>query len=81
MRFSVTTLLVIVTIVAVVLAALVVMPDTAAILFFIGLMCLLPALTALVAVFGRGASRPCGIVATLFQFFFWLFVSSLDQEG
>jgi hypothetical protein len=81
MRFSVTTLLVIVTTIAAVLAALVVMPDSAAILFFVGLMCLLPALTFLVAVFGRGASRACGVVATLFQCFFWLFFWSLDQEG
>jgi hypothetical protein len=81
MRFSMTTLLVIVTAIAILLAALVVMVDAPAILFFVGLLCLLPALTSLVAVFGRRAVRAGGIVATLYQIFFWLFVWSLDKSG
>ena len=81
MRFSVTTLLVIVTLAAVVLAALVVMPGTPAVLFFVGLLCLVPALTSLVAAFGRGSARACGVTATLFQFFFWLFFWSLNPRG
>lgn len=81
MRYSMTTLLVIVTVIATLLAALVVMADAPAILFFVGLLCLMPALTALVAAFGRGSVRVAGVVATLFQLFFWLFFWQLDQSG
>jgi hypothetical protein len=81
MRFSITTLLVIVTLIAVVLAALVVMASTPAVLFFVGLLCLILALTLMLAVFGRGSQRAGGIVATLFQLFFWLFFWQLDHNG
>jgi hypothetical protein len=81
MRFSMTVLLVIVTVIAVVLAALIVMASTPAVLFFVGLLCLMPALTVLVAAFGRGAWRAGGITATLFQLFFWLFFWSLESDG
>jgi hypothetical protein len=81
LRFSITTLLVVVTVIATLLAALVVMDDAPAILFFVGLLCLMPAVTSLVAVFGRESVRAGGIVATLFQLLFWLFFWQLDQSG
>jgi hypothetical protein len=71
MRFSLFTLLFAIVVIAIILAALMVVPELPATLLFVALLCLLPSVTAMLAICGRSGIRAFGIVATVFQACFW----------